>query len=306
MPKKKPLAVGIGEVLWDLLPKGREMGGAPANFAYHAQGLGAEGIIVSRVGQDELGGEMLSRLEARGLDVSFIGVNPDFPTGTVSVELDAAGQPRFTIHEGVAWDRLVLEPRHESLARRTDIVCFGTLAQRAAPARDAIRGFLAGVPKGCLRVFDVNLRQKYFSRELIVDSLKRCDALKLNDAELPVLGDALGLDGGEEDKLARLARDFRLKAAALTRGERGCLLCGPGGERAEHPGYRPENLADTVGAGDAFTAAFAMGLLAGESLMKIAEKANRLASYVCSRPGGMPPLPADLRDSSGTQGAGKT
>lgn len=297
MSGNRPIAVGIGELLWDLLPKGKEMGGAPANFACHAQGLGAKGIIVSRVGDDELGREIVSRLEAKGLDISFIGKDPEFPTGTVSVELDSAGGPRFTIHEGVAWDGLVLGPRHESLARETDVVCFGTLAQRSSLTRLAIRRFLAGVPDGCLRVFDANLRQVYFSRESVVESLKRCDVLKLNDAELPVLGDMLGLEGGEGEKLARLVGDFRLKAAAMTRGARGCLLCGPGGIMAEHPGYKPENLADTVGAGDAFTAAFALGLLAGESLEKIAEKANRVASYVCSRPGGMPSLPADLRES---------
>ncbi len=288
MTKPRPTAVGIGELLWDLLPEGKEMGGAPANFAYHARMLGAEGIIVSRVGADDLGREMLSSLRARGLDVAYIGLDPGFPTGTVSVELAGDGQPRFTIHEGVAWDRLVLGPEHESLAGRADIACFGTLAQRGAAARAAIGAFLGKVPAGCLRVFDVNLRQAYFSRELIIENLKRCDALKLNDSELPVLGDMLGLGGSEEEKLAGLVRDFRLKAAALTRGEKGSLLCGPDGEMAEHPGVKPERMADTVGAGDAFTAAFAMGLLAGESLATIGEKANRLASYVCSRPGGMP------------------
>lgn len=287
MTKPRPTAVGIGELLWDLLPEGKEMGGAPANFAYHARMLGAEGIIVSRVGDDDLGREMLAGLRERGLDVSYIGLDPGFPTGTVSVEVGKDGQPRFTIHEGVAWDRLVLGPEHESLAGRADIACFGTLAQRGPAARAAIEAFLGKVPAGCLRVFDVNLRQAYFSRDLIIGNLKRCHALKLNDSELPVLGDMLGLGGGEEERLAKLVRDFRLKAAALTRGEKGSLLCGPDGEMAEHAGVKPERMADTVGAGDAFAAAFAMGLLAGESLAVIGEKANRLASYVCSRPGGM-------------------
>jgi fructokinase len=296
--KEAPVAVGIGELLWDMLPQGREMGGAPANFAYHALALGADAYIVSKVGEDDLGREILSRLKDAGLNISCIGQDREFPTGTVSVELLAGGQPRFTIHERVAWDFLSLGPEHAKLARRADVVCFGTLGQRGPAARAAIGEFLSGVCKSCLRVFDVNLRQSFYSRELIIESLERCDAFKLNDQELPVIGALLGRSGGDEEIIRALIKDFQLRAVALTRGAHGSLLCGPGGERAEHAGSRLERVVSTVGAGDSFTASFALGLLAGDDLAVIGERANRLAGYVCTQPGGMPPVPERWRQSA--------
>lgn len=292
MPAKRPIIVGLGEVLWDLLPAGRQLGGAPANFAYHAQALGAETWLVSAVGRDELGREALARLRAAGLDVRHVAEVATHPTGTVGVELNAAGQPRFTIHENVAWDYLELGAATLALAPRADAVCFGSLGQRGVVARAAIRQFLAATRPDCLRVFDVNLRAPHFTREVVLDSLAIASVFKLNDDELPVVAGWLGVPANEGAVFARLWQAFPLlELAALTRGERGATLL-TRAERVDLPTVPPPVLADTVGAGDAFTAALVCGWLARLPLRAIGERAVRLASFVCSRPGAMP----DLKD----------
>lgn len=284
--------VGLGEVLWDLLPSGRQLGGAPANFAYHAAALGAEGRVVSRVGADEPGRDLLARLHGLGLPVDAIAVDPEAPTGTVSVAMEAGGHPRYTIHEGVAWDRLVAGPAEQAAVAAADAVCFGSLAQRTPGARAAIAALLDATPATALRIFDVNLRQHYHSAELIRASLGRANALKLNETELPVLAAQLGLPAGERDALAALAAAHRLRAVIHTRGERGCLAL-VDGSWVEHPGVRVA-VADTVGAGDAFTAAFALGLLRGWAPAAIVDRATAVAAFVCTQRGATPELPPAL------------
>lgn len=284
---------GIGEVLWDLLPGGKQLGGAPANFACHANALGAEARVVSRVGADELGRELLKRLEALGVLTDCIEEDPSAPTGTVSVAVDAAGQPQFTIHEGAAWDNLSGEGRAEAV-RQADAICFGTLAQRSERARSAIVSLLRrSSPKG-LRIFDINLRQSYYTRAVIEDSLDLANVLKVNETELPILAELIGLPEGER-QIVHLAQRCNLRVVALTRGSRGSVLYSEG-RWSDHPGI-PTAVADTVGAGDAFTAAMALGLLANWTLHDINQRANEVAAYVASQAGATPPLPDALRNS---------
>ncbi len=288
----RPVVVGLGEVLWDLLPNGRQFGGAPANFAYHAKALGAEAYVVSCVGEDELGDEILKRLEAIGLSADHVAVDREHPTGTVSVRLDAQGKPTYVIHEDVAWDFIGLRPEMIGLAARADAVCFGSLAQRSAVSRTTIRDFVAATHEGCLRIFDINLRQHYFNIDTIAPGLSWATVLKLNDEELPVLGKLLSVDGSATEMLGTLCRRFALSLIALTKGGQGSLLFTPETHSIQ-PGL-PVEVADTVGAGDAFTAALAMGLLAGLDLDVIGAHANRVASYVCTQHGATPPMPPEL------------
>jgi fructokinase len=281
--------IGIGEILWDVLPSGKQLGGAPANFAFHARALGARSRVISRVGQDALGAEILQRLQALGLPIGEIQMDPSAPTGTVSVELSADGQPRFTIHENVAWDCLALEKTALAAAAEADAVCFGTLAQRREPARGTIQSLLAAVRPGALRILDLNLRQHYFSRDVIETSLRLANIAKFNDAELPVLAEMLGLRGSAREQIEQLARQRAQRLVCLTRGAQGSLLYA-GGQWAEDPGQSVA-VKDTVGAGDAFTAALAVGVLAGRPLDAINRRANQVARYVCSCEGATPPLP---------------
>ena len=286
--------VGLGEVLWDLFPSGKKMGGAPANFAYHARALGADARVVSRVGNDALGREILAQLEAIGLSSECVSVDPTHPTGTVSVELMADGQPHYVIHEGVAWDHLVADAAAVAAVSSADAVCFGSLAQRCAPSHAAIRTMLASSPRTALRIFDVNLRQDFFSKELIEGSLEFTNVLKLNETELPILARLLGVRGiTEKQQLAEIAERFGLRLVAYTCGARGSMLY-DGTRWSEHTG-RIVEVKDTVGAGDSLTAAVTMGMLAGWTLETIGERANEIAAYVCSCEGGTPPLPAHLR-----------
>jgi fructokinase len=281
--------IGLGEILWDILPSGRQLGGAPANFAYHARALGARSRVISRVGLDPLSAEILQRLQALGLPAAEIQTDPSAPTGTVSVELSDDGQPQFTIHEDVAWDRLALTPSALAAAAEADAVSFGTLAQRSEPARSTIRALLAAVRPDAWRILDLNLRQHYFSRDIIETSLSLANIVKCNDSELPVLADMLGLRGSVRQQMEQLGRQHSQRVVCLTRGAQGSLLFA-GGEWADDPG-QPVVVKDTVGAGDAFTAALAMGLLAGKPLDAINRRANQVARYVCSCEGATPPLP---------------
>jgi fructokinase len=284
-----PTIVGIGEVLWDMLPAGKQLGGAPANFAYHARALGADAVVVSRVGDDDAGREILRRLAPLGLDTRFITTDPVHPTGVVDVRLDARGVPEYVIREPVAWDFIPADAASLDLARRADAVCFGTLAQRSPVSRDSIRAFLRATGPGCLRVFDINLRQSYLERRLVEDLLALSDVLKLNDEELPVVGRLLEIPGDGRDVVNRLLADYPLRLVAVTRGPDGSALY-TRGRTSDVPGTPPERIADTVGAGDAFTAAIVTGLLRGDDLDRVNAFANRLASYVCSQPGATPTI----------------
>jgi len=288
----KPFAIGVGEVLWDLLPSGKQLGGAPANFAYHAHALGAEALVVSRVGDDVLGREILDRLHGLGLRTDGISVDPTAPTGTVSVALDAHGVPNFTIHEHVAWDLLEAGPAMRAGAARAHAICFGTLGQRHAVARAAIRAVLHAAAASALRIFDINLRQQFYSREVVDDSLRLANVLKLNDAELPVVARLLDLAGGERPLLEQLAARYELRAVALTKGAGGSVLLA-GGRFVSRPAARLK-VADTVGAGDAYTAVLALGLLEGHEPERIVEQAHRVAEFVCTQPGATPALPPEV------------
>jgi fructokinase len=281
--------IGIGEVLWDILPSGRQMGGAPANFAFHAGALGARSQVISRVGRDSLGEEILKRLQSLGLSTTEIQIDPARPTGTVSVELASDGQPQFTIHENVAWDNLALENNASAAVVGADAVAFGTLAQRSEMSRGTIRSLLAAARPGALRILDINLRQKYYSREIIEVSLGLANVLKLNDAELRIVGELLEIFGNVQQLMEALARRYGLRLVCLTRGAHGSLLYSDG-QWADDPGELVA-VKDTVGAGDAFTAAFAMEILAGKPLSAINRRANQVARYVCSCEGATPPLP---------------
>ncbi|HOC01527.1 MAG TPA: carbohydrate kinase [Verrucomicrobiota bacterium] len=289
----RPLVIGLGEVLWDLLPAGRQLGGAPANFAYHAHALGAEALVVSRVGNDALGREILHRLEGLGLRIDGIGTDPSAPTGTVSVALDRHGTPTFTIHEGVAWDFVEARPEILEQAARANAVCFGTLAQRTAAGRAAIRTVLHAAPPSALRIFDVNLRQHFWTPDVIETSLHLADVLKLNDTELPVVARLFGANGDEAAQVRALAARFELEAVALTKGAQGSALL-VGDTLVRRPGSKLE-IADTVGAGDSYTAALTLGLLTHLDPHRILESAHRLADYVCTQPGAMPPIPPGWR-----------
>jgi fructokinase len=287
-----PLVVGIGELLWDLLPDGRQMGGAPANFAFHAQALGASSAIVSAVGDDRSGREILEELGRRGLERSGIAVVSGAPTGTVTVALDAGGIPHYTIHEGVAWDVLPWTAGLGDLAARADAVCFGSLAQRSPVSRTTIGAFLDATGPDCLRVLDLNLRQAYFSRETVHGLLGRATVLKLNDDELATVAGMLSFPGPESRVLAALLEAYPLSLIALTKGPSGSRLFGRGVDIID-PGH-PVETADTVGAGDAFTAALVAGMLRRKGWEEIGERANRVAAFVCSRKGAWPDLPAEL------------
>ncbi|MBL7134857.1 MAG: carbohydrate kinase [Phycisphaerae bacterium] len=283
---QRPIVVGLGEILWDLFPDGKQLGGAPANFAFHAQCLGAAGAVVSAVGDDELGREILSRLDEMGLDRSHVAVDAEHPTGTVTVELDAGGKPHYTINERVAWDYIPAGEDLLALARRTDAVCFGSLAQRAGVSRETIRAFLGAVAPGCIRLFDINLRKPFIDRQAIAETLGLTDVLKLSDDELPVLAELLDMPADETDMLSGLIERFGLDMVILTKGAAGSRLRTPQAD-SSRAGIATA-VVDTVGAGDSFNAAAAMGLLAGHDIERINDHANRLAAFVCSQKGATP------------------
>ena len=292
---KRFTIVGLGEALWDEFPDGPRFGGAPANFACHAAMLGADASLVSRVGDDDLGARAVAALRACGVDASHVGTGP-FPTGTVRVELDPAGKPTFTIREGVAWDRLAWSDDLEALAARADAVCFGTLGQRSTESRETIRRFLTATGPNGVRLFDVNLRPPFYDRQVVLDSLNLANALKLNDDELPIVASMLGLSGTEAGLMAELARRYRLPLVALTRGARGAMLLARG--TFYECAALPVKVVDTVGAGDAFTAALTLGWLRGDDLGDVGRRACRVAEFVCSQAGATPTLTGATREGT--------
>jgi fructokinase len=285
--------VAIGEVLWDLLPSGKQLGGAPANFAYQAQAQGADACVIACVGADELGKLALDQLRRVGLLTDSIRVDPDLPTGTVSVALGTDGNPAYTIHEHVAWDHIVADAPAMAAVKVASAVCFGTLAQRTAPARQAIQSLVASTSAERLRVLDLNLRAPFFGREVIEESLQLANVLKLNDHELQTLATLFKLFGDMRQQMAALAQKYALKLVALTRGAQGSLLLSDAGW-SDRPG-QPVKVKDTIGAGDAFTAALTIGLLENWLLDEVNARASELAAYVCSQSGAMPAIPEAFR-----------
>jgi len=291
MATPRPVVVGLGELLWDLFPKGKQLGGAPANFAYITALLGDSGIVASRVGDDRLGQEALWHLKSSGLDVSRIQRDPSHPTGTVKVEVDSKGQPEYQITENVAWDFMEFSEDWISLARSAHAVCFGSLAQRNAVSRSAIRAFLSALPSFAIGIFDVNLRQSYFSAEVLRDSARRAKVLKLNHEEFPRFLDLLQcpLKNSERSDITGgrwLCREFGSRLVCITRGAKGSLLV-TAESHHEHPGFSVK-IADTVGAGDAFTAALVHHALRGSSLATMNAAANRMGAWVASQEGATP------------------
>jgi len=304
------LVVGLGELLWDLLPSGAQLGGTVSNFAVMAGRLGSHAVCASRVGDDDLGWQARDRLSRLPVDISFLQTDPQHPTSTVSVQLKD-GQPQYTIEEPVAWDFLELSRDWLALASRAAAVCFGTLAQRGPVSRQTIEGFLAATSSGCVRVFDLNLRAPFYSANVIERSLKVTTLLKMNDSEMPLILPLLGLvvvaEGTTEEGLLagarRLLEHFPVQLICVTMGGSGSLLVTR--EQVDrHPGI-PTRVVDTVGAGDAFTAALTHYYLQKASLSVINDAGNRWGSWVASQPGAMPPLDSATYDAI-TAGVGQS
>ncbi len=291
--KDRPLIVGLGEVLWDVFPDESRFGGAPANFASHAAMLGADAFVVSQFGDDYLGHNASAALSEHGVNTDFVATSRQYPTGTVQVELDSSGQPHYTIARDVAWDFIPWSESVESLAARADAVCFGTLAQRSDTSRTTIRRFVDATKPDCLRIFDVNLRQNFYSEAIVLVSLDTSNALKLNDEELKIVAAICGLRGGDRELLVQLQKRYNLRLVALTKGSQGAILF----DGTSFADCAAENVItkDTVGAGDAFTAAMAIGWIRRDSLESTCQHGCRVAAFVCSQPGAVPRLPAKLR-----------
>jgi fructokinase len=292
MTVMKHTIVGLGEILWDLFPAGRQLGGAPANFAYITSLLGNRGIAASRLGNDDLGSEALGRLSELGVETSFLQRDAQHATGTVHVRVDEHGQPCFEISQSVAWDFLEWTAQWQELAAEADAVCFGSLAQRSAQSQSTIRSFLQATRPQCLRVFDVNLRQNFYSAAVLDESMKLASIVKLNHEELPKIMRVLTADKksseseSEESSARHLIDLYQLRLVCVTRGNQGSLLVAPSDCNA-HPGFRVK-VADTVGAGDAFTASLVCEYLRGASLGQINEVANHVGAWVASEHGATP------------------
>jgi len=280
----KHLIVGLGEILWDCLPEGKKLGGAPANFAFHAGLLGADTVAISAIGQDALGDEILRELDANGL--KYLMPRTDEPTGTVQVTLDDKGIPSYEIKTDVAWDNIPFLPEMEQLAQKCSCVCFGSLAQRSKISCSTIQTFLRHTPEECLKIFDINLRQHFYTKELLHDNLLACNILKINDEELDILSDLFNFPSLPlEDKCLHLLNEYQLKMLVLTCGVNGSYVFADGQKSfIETPKVE---VADTVGAGDSFTGAFAASLLAGQSLQEAHQLAVKVSAFICTQKGAM-------------------
>ena len=287
------IIVGMGEALWDVLPEGKKIGGAPANFAYHVSQFGFDSRVVSAVGRDELGDEILKVFKEKNLKTQIEQV--DYPTGTVQVTLDGEGVPCYEIKEGVAWDNIPFTDELKRLALNTRAVCFGSLAQRNEVSRATINRFLDTMPDidGQLKIFDINLRQDFYTKEVLRESFKRCNILKINDEELVTISRIFGYPGIElQDMCWILLAKYNLKMLILTCGTNGSYVFTPGVVSFQETPRVP--VADTVGAGDSFSGAFISSILTGKPLREAHEKAVKVAAYVCTQSGAWPAYPKDL------------
>lgn len=293
MDNEKFITIGLGEVLWDMLPDGKLLGGAPANVAFHTQNLGGKGIVVSSVGDDNSGKEILDKLNGLELETGFIHIDPDHTTGTVTVKLDQSGIPEYIIHKDVAWDHIPFTPDIKDLAQKADAVCFGTLAQRSETSRNTIINFLKSTKKECLRLCDINLRQSFYSQEIIEQSLQLSNMVKLNDDELITIADILSLNGKEDEILRSMIKKYDLNLIALTKGKDGSRILTE--KEDSHFKEKVDKIADTIGAGDSFSATLLNGLLNEKPLKEIHRHAVQVAGYVCTQNGATPLLPDDLK-----------
>ena len=286
----------MGEALWDVLPDGKKIGGAPANFAYHVKQFGLDSCAVSAIGEDPLGEELVERFDEKNLTYHLDLV--PYPTGTVLVELDAEGVPQYEIKENVAWDNIPYTDGLKELARETKAFCFGSLAQRNVVSRDTINRFLEDIPEenDPLIVFDINLRQDFYTKEVIADSMKKCNILKINDEELVTVSRLFGYPGIDlENKCWLLLGKYNLKMLILTCGINGSYVFTPGAI-SFFPTPKVE-VADTVGAGDSFTAAFIANILKGKDVREAHKIAVETSAFVCTKNGAMPTLPEFLTHS---------
>lgn len=286
------IVVGMGEALWDVLPEGKKIGGAPANFAYHVSQFGLPSCVVSAIGDDALGKEIIENFTSKGLDQLIAEV--PYPTGTVQVEIDQTGIPLYNIKENVAWDNIPYTEHLDALAKRTKAVCFGSLAQRNVVSRETINHFLDTMPKDddSLIVFDVNLRQGFYNKEILCKSMQNCNILKINDEELITVSRMFGYPGIDlQDKCWILLGKYNLKMLILTCGINGSYVFTPGNVSFQ-PTPKVE-VADTVGAGDSFTAAFIASILKGKSVTEAHSIAVKTSAFVCTQKGAMPILPPE-------------
>ena len=283
--------VGLGEALWDCLPEGKKLGGAPANFAYHAGQFGFDTLAVSALGEDALGEETIAALEEHRLN--YLMPRIPYPTGTVQVTLDEQGIPTYNIREGVAWDNIPFTPEIEEVAKTCQAVCFGSLAQRSVVSRETIGKFLDATPADCVKIFDINLRQSFFTKEIIEASMHRCNILKINDEELVVVSRMFGLpDLDEEKRCKQLIKEYNLDILVLTCGTNGSYVF-----TADKSYYQPTpkvEVADTVGAGDSFTGSFCASILNGKPVAEAHKLAVQVSAFVCTQNGAMPTLPEDF------------
>lgn len=283
--------VGFGEALWDVFPEGRKIGGAPANFAYHVAQWGLDSCAVSAIGNDELGDDIVRKFDENGLNYRLERV--DFPTGTVQVTLDENKVPSYNIMEGVAWDNIPMTPELEALARDCRAVCFGSLAQRSAVSRATINAFIDMMPEDSLKIFDINLRQHYYTEEIICDSMKKADILKINDEEILVVAQLLDVTEKSERDICKVLLDkFDLRMVILTCGDRGSYVLTR--DESSWVDTPKVSVVSTVGAGDSFTGTFIASILLGKTLRQAHEAAVKVSAYVCTCQGAMPAIPKDL------------
>ena len=289
---KKDLIIGLGEALWDMLPEGKKLGGAPANFAYHAGQFGLQTLAVSALGEDKLAEETIEALEQNGLN--YLMPRVPYATGTVQVTLTGNGIPTYEIKENVAWDNIPFTAEVEEAARNCRAVCFGSLAQRNVVSRQTIQKFLDATPEDCLKICDINLRQQFFSKEVLEDSFRRCNILKINDEELVVVSRMFGYQDLDDAKVCQqMVKDYDLQMLVLTCGTNGSYVFTKDGQQSYQPTPKVE-VADTVGAGDSFTGSFCAAVLNGKPIAEAHRIAVEVSAYVCTQNGAMPKYPAEL------------
>lgn len=290
----KQVVVGLGEALWDVLPDGKKLGGAPANFAYHASQFGFDAVAVSALGNDQLGDETIEALESKQL--KYIMPRVPYPTGSVQVTLDDQGVPSYEIKEGVTWDNIPFNEEIEEVARSCRAVCFGSLAQRSMTSRTSIRRFIETTPTNCMRIFDINLRQHFYTKEVIEDSLNLCNVLKINDEELVIVERLFGYPGLDmSEKCLHILNKYNLDTLVLTCGTNGSYVFRQG-ETSFLPTPKVE-VNDTVGAGDSFTGAFCAATLRGLPTIEAHKLAVEVSAFVCTQNGAMPLIPMSLKES---------
>ena len=288
----KRYIVGLGEALWDVLPEGKKLGGAPANFAYHAAQFGLDTIAISALGEDKLAEETIEALNEHNLN--YLMPRVPYPTGTVQVTLTGDGIPTYDIKENVAWDNIPLTDEMLEIAKNARAVCFGSLAQRNVVSRENIHKFLDATPEDCVKIFDINLRQQFYTKEVIKESLKRCNILKINDEELVLIGRMFGYPGLDiENKCWLILGKYNLDMLVLTCGTNGSYVFTPG--QMSFQETPKVEVADTVGAGDSFTGSFVGSILNGKPVPEAHKTAVHVSAFVCTQNGAMPVVPDRLK-----------